>query len=116
MLISTLVADRDDELGRLGDSFNQMASQIEQAIAARIRSVQLEEENRRVIEANRLKSGFSSTAKKHPGTGLGLALTKRIVEAQGGRVGVSSTSGKGSTFFAVLPQTGTAVDAGGSRG
>ena len=38
------------------------------------------------------------------GTGLGLALTKRIVEAQGGTVGVRSTLGKGSTFFAVLPR------------
>jgi signal transduction histidine kinase len=32
-----------------------------------------------------------------------LALTKRIVEAQGGKVGVVSTLGKGSTFFALLP-------------
>ena len=38
------------------------------------------------------------------GTGLGLALTKRIVEAQGGTVGVRSTLGKGSTFSAVLPR------------
>jgi signal transduction histidine kinase len=37
------------------------------------------------------------------GTGLGLALTKRLVEAQGGNVGVASVRGKGSTFFAVLP-------------
>jgi PAS domain S-box-containing protein len=46
----------------------------------------------------------SSTAKRHPGTGLGLALTKRVVEAQGGTVGVTSAPGKGSTFFAVLPR------------
>ena len=45
----------------------------------------------------------ASAAKKYQGTGLGLALTKRIVETQGGEVGVRSTSGKGSTFFAVLP-------------
>ncbi len=46
----------------------------------------------------------ASTAKKHQGTGLGLALTKRIVEAQGGQIGVRSDPGKGSTFFAVLPR------------
>jgi len=44
-----------------------------------------------------------SPSKKHHGTGLGLALTKRIVEAQGGTVGVTSTLGKGSVFFAILP-------------
>jgi protein-histidine pros-kinase len=44
-----------------------------------------------------------SASKRYPGTGLGLALTKRIVEIQGGTVGVTSTVGKGSTFTAVLP-------------
>jgi len=42
--------------------------------------------------------------RSHGGTGLGLALTKRIVEAQGGTVGVRSTLGHGSTFSAVLPR------------
>jgi len=37
------------------------------------------------------------------GAGLGLALVKRIVEAQGGSVGVDSVSGSGSIFYAVLP-------------
>ncbi|MGZ4344502.1 MAG: sensor histidine kinase [Solirubrobacteraceae bacterium] len=37
------------------------------------------------------------------GTGLGLAVTKRIIEAQGGTVGVHSTPGHGSTFFARIP-------------
>jgi PAS domain S-box-containing protein len=46
----------------------------------------------------------ASSAKKYPGTGLGLSLTKRIIEAQGGEVGVRSTLGQGSTFFAVLPR------------
>ncbi len=46
----------------------------------------------------------ASSAKKYPGTGLGLALTKRIVEAQGGQVEVRSTPGHGSTFSAVLPR------------
>ena len=46
----------------------------------------------------------TSVAKQFQGTGLGLALTKRIVEAQGGRVGLESKLGVGSTFFALLPR------------
>jgi len=46
----------------------------------------------------------ATAAKKYQGTGLGLALTRRIVEAQDGRVGVRSTLGKGSVFHVVLPR------------
>jgi len=46
----------------------------------------------------------SSLAKRYQGTGLGLALTKKLAEAQGGTVGVSSAAGRGSIFFLILPR------------
>jgi signal transduction histidine kinase len=47
----------------------------------------------------------SGPAKKYAGTGLGLALVKKLAERQGGRVEVESTLGQGSRFSAVLPRT-----------
>jgi len=41
--------------------------------------------------------------KKHEGTGLGLALTRRFVELHGGRIGLTSEVGRGSTFHFTLP-------------
>ncbi len=51
----------------------------------------------------------ATAAKKYAGTGLGLALTKRMAEAQGGHVGVHSTPGQGSTFWVVLPRVGRRI-------
>jgi signal transduction histidine kinase len=42
-------------------------------------------------------------AKKERGTGLGLAIVKSIVERHGGRVGVRSQLGQGSSFYFELP-------------
>lgn len=60
-----------------------------------------EDLGRLFAEFQQLETG---AARRYPGTGLGLALTRRIVEAQGGRVGVRSAPGQGSVFFAILPR------------
>lgn len=66
-----------------------------------------EDMHRLFVEFQQLDAG---TAKKYPGTGLGLALTKRIAEAQGGRVGVESELGNGSTFWTELPRVARGGD------
>lgn len=53
------------------------------------------------VEFQQLDGGLS---RQHQGTGLGLALIRQLVEAQGGTVGVRSEWGVGSVFHLVLPR------------
>ena len=45
----------------------------------------------------------AGTTRRHEGTGLGLALTKKIVEAQQGEISIESAPGQGAIFYVKLP-------------
>ena len=54
---------------------------------------------------DRFYQGRQNGKNKLPGSGLGLALAKRVVEAHGGKIGIESEVGKGTTVRFELPLT-----------
>ena len=60
-------------------------------------------DDKRAAIFDKFTQADGSTTRVYGGTGLGLTITKRIIEMMGGRVSVRSTLGEGSTFTARIP-------------
>lgn len=59
-------------------------------------------------DAERLFEAFFTT--KPQGTGMGLAISRSVVQAHGGRLWATANAGRGTTFHFTLPQRVTATD------
>ena len=54
--------------------------------------------------ASRIFGMFSRASREVDGTGIGLAVCRRVVEAHGGRIWVEAAEGGGSAFRFTLPR------------
>ena len=55
------------------------------------------------VVADRVFESFFTTKERGKGTGLGLAVSKRIVKEHGGRIGFTNNPGEGAVFWVILP-------------
>jgi signal transduction histidine kinase len=65
--------------------------------------IPIEDHERIFLEFEQARIGDAKS--KPEGTGLGLALAKKLVEMHGGKIWVESEVGKGSRFYFTLPIT-----------
>ncbi len=52
---------------------------------------------------NKFSQADGSQQRKHAGTGLGLSLSKAMIQKMNGMIGFESVAGQGATFFISLP-------------
>ena len=77
----------------------QVDSEVQISIADTGPGIASEDQERIFEEFQQTEVGIE----QREGTGLGLALSKRLIELHGGRIWVESASGEGSTFTFTLP-------------
>jgi signal transduction histidine kinase len=77
----------------------QLNGEVRVSVVDRGPGIASEDRERIFEEFHQTEAGLAH----HEGTGLGLAVSKRLVELHGGRIWVESELGKGSTFVFTLP-------------
>jgi protein-histidine pros-kinase len=89
-----------DEGGEVSVRARQHDQQLELSVCDRGIGIRSEDLEKLFVEFQQLDSG---STRRFEGTGLGLALTKKLIEVQGGSISVESERGRGSTFTVLLP-------------
>jgi signal transduction histidine kinase len=85
--------------GSVSVSSERVDGEVHVAVADTGIGIALEDQERIFEEFQQTEAG----ARQREGTGLGLALSKRLVELHGGRIWVESAPGRGSRFVFTLP-------------
>ena len=92
--------------GRVRVTARRVTNRVEIAVSDMGLGIALQDQATIFEEFRQLQSSGNI---KHEGTGLGLSLTRRLVELHGGRIWVNSELGKGSTFTFALPSVAPTV-------
>jgi len=98
-LLSNAIKFTDDG-GTVTVTVEQDSAGLKLSVADTGIGIHPSEFNRLFVEFQQLDSGAT---RRYEGTGLGLALTKKIIEFQGGTIEVASEHGRGTVFTVNLP-------------
>ncbi len=91
------------EGGRVWTSVEQLDDKIK--ISVHDSGVGISPEKQKKL-FERFERGDDSYSRQQEGTGIGLNLTKRLVQINAGAIGVESQEGQGSTFWVIMPTAG----------
>jgi diguanylate cyclase (GGDEF)-like protein/PAS domain S-box-containing protein len=107
LIEAEIISDSHDAAGDPATSFGHFNKDfLRLTVADTGIGIKREDHARIFGEFEQVDSSFS---RRYEGTGLGLSLTKRLVELHGGEIRVESEEGKGSKFILLIPLTDKAT-------
>ena len=94
----------DGEIYLTVEKTHELNNKINLRFSVKDTGIGISKENQEKL-FNSFTQADSSTTRKYGGTGLGLAISKKLTELMDGTIGIESTEGEGSEFWAEIPYT-----------